>query len=127
MSKQFAMAQTIGETYDRYVSPEKLQLMKQIFDAVCEESAIPVDAVVLRDVLAKQFFDADHTSFGHAITFEQSVAKRFLKTCEDFIGQTIRAGGNQADARQVKLICVGNIEQSRVDRWHRHEDRTSSA
>ena len=72
MGKQFATAQGIEETYDRYFSPEKLQVMKQIFDAVCEESAIPVDAVALRDVLAKQFFDADHTSLGQEALFDSA-------------------------------------------------------
>ena len=63
MDKRVTMDQVSGDSYERYFSPEKLHAMKQVFDAVCEKSAIPVHAVMLRDVLAKQIFDADNAGF----------------------------------------------------------------
>jgi hypothetical protein len=60
MDKRVAMDPVIGDSYERYFSPERLHVMKQVFDDVCEKSAIPVHAAMLRDVLAKQIFDADN-------------------------------------------------------------------
>ena len=72
MDKRVTMDQVSGDTYERYFSPEKLHAMKQVFDAVCEKSAIPVHAVMLRDVLAKQIFDADNAGFEKEALFDSA-------------------------------------------------------
>jgi hypothetical protein len=72
MDKRVAIDQGIGESYERYFSPERLHLMKQIFDAVCEKSAIPAQAVMLRDVLAKQIFAADNAGFEKEALFDSA-------------------------------------------------------
>ena len=72
MDKRAAMDQVSGDSYERYFSPEKLHAMKQVFDAVCEKSAIPVHAAMLRDVLAKQIFDADNAGFEKEALFDSA-------------------------------------------------------
>lgn len=72
MDNQVAMDPAVGHSYKRYFSPERLHLMKQVFDAVCEKSAIPAHAVMLRDVLAKQIFDADNAGFEKEALFDSA-------------------------------------------------------
>jgi hypothetical protein len=72
MDKRAAMEQVSGGSYERYFSPEKLHAMKQVFDAVCEKSAIPAHAAMLRDVLAKQIFDADNAGFEKEALFDSA-------------------------------------------------------
>ena len=72
MDKRVETDQAIGQSYEQYFSPERLHAMKQIFDAVCEKSAIPVQAVMLRDVLAKQIFDTDNAGFEEEALFDSA-------------------------------------------------------
>ena len=72
MIKRVAIDPVIRDAYERYFSPERLHAMKQVFDAVCEKSAIPVHAAMLRDVLAKQIFDADNAGFEKEALFDSA-------------------------------------------------------
>ena len=45
-----------------FVSPEKLSTLKRVFDAICHEAAIPVEAKIERNDLAHKLITASSTA-----------------------------------------------------------------
>lgn len=52
MNKRFTYGKLPTRRSGTYVTPEKLTTLKMIFDAVCDELAIPSDATIERELLA---------------------------------------------------------------------------
>lgn len=52
MNKPFRYGKLATRRSGAYITPEKLTTLKMIFDAVCDELAIPGDATVERELLA---------------------------------------------------------------------------
>ena len=52
MTKPFRYGKLATRRSGTYITPEKLTTLKMIFDAVCDELAIPSDATTERDLLA---------------------------------------------------------------------------
>jgi hypothetical protein len=52
MNKPFRYGKLATRRSGTYITPEKLTTLKMIFDAVCDELAIPDDATIERELLA---------------------------------------------------------------------------
>ena len=52
MNKRFTYGKLPKRRLGTYITPEKLTTLKMIFDAVCDELAIPSDATIERELLA---------------------------------------------------------------------------
>ena len=52
MNKPFRYGKLATRRAGTYITPEKLTTLKMIFDAVCDELAIPSDATIERELLA---------------------------------------------------------------------------
>jgi hypothetical protein len=52
MNKRFNYGNLPTRRAGTYINPEKLTTLKMIFDAVCDELAIPSDATIERELLA---------------------------------------------------------------------------
>ena len=52
MNEPFRYEKLVTRRSGTYISPEKLTTLKMIFDAVCDELAIPGDATIERELLA---------------------------------------------------------------------------
>ena len=52
MNKRFTYGKLPKRRLGAYITPEKLTTLKMIFDAVCDELAIPSDATIERELLA---------------------------------------------------------------------------
>ena len=52
MNKPFRYGKLATRRSGTYITPEKLTTLKMIFDAVCDELAIPSDATIERELLA---------------------------------------------------------------------------
>lgn len=52
MNKPFSYGKPATRRSGAYITPEKLTTLKMIFDAVCDELAIPSDATIERELLA---------------------------------------------------------------------------
>ena len=52
MNKRFTYGKLPTRRAGTYITPEKLTTLKMIFDAVCDELAIPSDATIERELLA---------------------------------------------------------------------------
>lgn len=52
MNKPFKYGKLATRRSGTYINPEKLTTLKMIFDAVCDELAIPSDATIERELLA---------------------------------------------------------------------------
>ncbi len=52
MNKRFTYGNLPTRRSGTYITPEKLTTLKMIFDAVCDELAIPSDATIERELLA---------------------------------------------------------------------------
>ena len=52
MHKRFTYDKLPSRRFGKYITPEKLSTLKLIYDAVCDELAIPDDAVIERELLA---------------------------------------------------------------------------
>jgi hypothetical protein len=54
MNVPFKFEDVAMRTADGYVSPEKLSMLKRVFDVVCDETHIPADRTEMRDTIAKR-------------------------------------------------------------------------
>jgi hypothetical protein len=61
MNEPFTVENAAVRQQAGYFSPEKLATLKMIFEAVCDEIAIPSDAKGERDILATKLLDAGET------------------------------------------------------------------
>jgi hypothetical protein len=66
---------------DGYVSPEKLSMLKRVFDVVCDEAQIPADRIEMRDTIAQRIMmSADKTdSEAMLIAFAMQAVKDFRR------------------------------------------------
>jgi hypothetical protein len=62
-----------------YISPEKLATLKMIFEAVCDEAAIPSDAKGERDALATKLLVA-----GESVESEMMLIVTAMKAVSDY-------------------------------------------
>ena len=61
MDMPFTFENAVIRRQAGYVSPERLMTLKNIFDTVCDEAAIPLDAGGDRDALATKILVAGET------------------------------------------------------------------
>ncbi len=61
MNKRFKYGKMPTRRLGTYITPEKLTTLKMIFDAVCDELAIPDDATIERELLATRIMAMGRT------------------------------------------------------------------
>jgi hypothetical protein len=78
MEMPFAFENAVVERQAGYISPERLTTLKNIFDTVCDEAAIPPDARGDRDALAAKILATSET-----ITSEMMLVLTAMQTAID--------------------------------------------
>ena len=79
MNKRFAVEDAAVRRHAGYVSPERLATLKMIFEAVCNEAAIPNDAKGERNALATRLLAA-----GATVESEMMLVMAAMKVVADY-------------------------------------------
>jgi hypothetical protein len=61
MDMPFTFENAVVQRQSSYISPERLTTLKNIFETVCDEAAIPVDATGDRNALATKILVTSET------------------------------------------------------------------
>jgi hypothetical protein len=79
MNERFAVEDAAVRRQAGYVSPERLATLKMIFEAVCNEAAIPSDAKGERNALATRLLAA-----GETVESEMMLVVAAMKAVSDY-------------------------------------------
>ena len=79
MNKPFTLENAAVHRQAGYISPERLATLKMIFEAVCDEIAIPSDAKGERDALAAKLLVA-----GETVESEMMLVVAAMKAVADY-------------------------------------------
>ena len=79
MNEPFAVENAVVRRQAGYISPERLATLKMIFEAVCDEAAIPSDAKGERHALAARLLAA-----GETVESEMMLVIAAMKAVSDY-------------------------------------------
>ena len=79
MNERFAVEDAAVRRQAGYISPERLATLKMIFEAVCNEAAIPSDAKGERNALATRLLAA-----GETVESEMMLVVAAMKAVSDY-------------------------------------------